>query len=81
MNFELSKDIEGWCREALREVDGTPASPFEKVQAAIQVHQLKVLFEISQRLSEMGKEVGTAERKFGPTKVGLASKAAVRSVR
>ncbi len=81
MNFELSKDIEQWCQEALREVNGTPASPFEKVQAAIQVHQLKVLSDISRELAELSKEPGMAERKIGPVKVGLPARSVARSVR
>jgi hypothetical protein len=53
MKFELSRNIERWCQEALREIDGTPVPPFDKVQAAVLVHQLKVLSDISEKLTEM----------------------------
>jgi hypothetical protein len=65
MKFELSQNIERWCQEALREIDGTPASPFEKVQAAVLVHQVKVLDDISQKLSEISKGTTRAQATAG----------------
>lgn len=65
MKFELSQNIERWCQEALREIDGTPASPFEKVHVAVLVHQVKVLSDISQKLSEISKGTTLAKATTG----------------
>ncbi len=55
MKFELSQDIEQWCQAALNEIDGTPATQCEKVRAAAHVYQVKVLADISRKLSEISK--------------------------
>ena len=55
MKFELSQHVEQWCQDALNEIDGTAAPQCEKVQAAALVYQVKVLEDISHKLSEISK--------------------------
>lgn len=55
MKFELSQNIERWCQEALSEIDGTPASQCEKVRTAALVYQVKLLADISHKLSKMSE--------------------------
>ncbi len=55
MKFEIVQNVEQWCQEALREIDGTPAAHCEKVRAAACVYQVKILSDISRKLSGIPK--------------------------